>query len=372
MTDPTDGKRQAEPATLYDLVRSSRVIVCCGPGGVGKTTCAAALAIAGALIGRHTCVITVDPARRLADALATGALGNTPERIEGPWPGTLDAMALDVKATFDDLIRRNAAGEDQVERILDNRLYQNLVSSLSGTQEYMATEKLHELLDSGTYELVVVDTPPSRNALDFLAAPERLSGFLDNRIMRLLLAPARTGMRAAGFAGELLLRQLGRVAGAAIVDDTVAFFRAFSGMEDGFRERANVVAAILESPATAYVLVAIPRVDAIREVEFFADELRARELAVSAAVLNRVQPDPGPPIDSSTEPPELRDSAWGELTRNLEELRSIVASERESGRLLAEIVEPAPVTVLPLAPGDIHDLTGLEALARRMLSRTVR
>ncbi len=360
------------PSDLGDIVAESSVIVCCGSGGVGKTTCAAALGVAGALGGRRTCVITVDPARRLADALGVGELANTPRSVRGEWPGTLDAMALDAAATFDELIVRYAADTDQAERILGNRLYQNLASSLSGTQEYMATEKLHELAESGRYDLVVVDTPPTRNALDFLSAPERLAGFLDNRVFRLLIAPARTGLRVAGFAGDLLLRNLGRVAGTAIVEDTVGFFRAFSGMEEGFRARAATVAELLGSSETAYVLVASPRAEALREAAFFTEELRRRSLVVAASICNRAQPTFGSPIAFDAADGTPHDPAWEALVQNLGELSAIASEEAARIAELADLVGPAPVTVVPLAPGDIHDLEAITALARQLLSGTVR
>ncbi len=346
------------------------MIVCSGPGGVGKTTVSASIAIAGALLGRRVCVITIDPAKRLADSLTSGHLDNSPHRIEHEWEGSLDAVALDAKTTFDDLIRANAATGDQVDRILESSLYQSLVSSLSGTQEYMATQKLHELIASGNYDLVVVDTPPSRNALDFLAAPERLSGFLDNRVMKVLLSPARSGLRAAGIASEFVLRSLGRIAGKAIVEDAVAFFRAFAGMEDGFRDRAESISETLRSPATAFVLVATPRRDVIREIEFFASELADRKMTAAATICNRVQPVFGPSIQVIEE--GASNAAWNALSRNLEELSDIADGERQCLEELATTVRSECVVSLPLESEEIHDLTGLEGLARRMLSGTVR
>jgi anion-transporting ArsA/GET3 family ATPase len=280
-------------------------------------------------------------------------------------------MALDAKATFDGLVRRHAADPEQADRILANRLYQNLVTTLSGTQEYMATEKLHELLDSGRYDVVVVDTPPSRNALDFLAAPERLAGFLDNRVMRTLLAPAKSGLRVAGVASELVLRNLGRVAGKAIVEDTIGFFRAFAGMEEGFRARAEAVQHVLSSDEAAFVLVASPRADAISEVEYFADAIADRGLSVAAVVVNRVHPDFGPPVSAMSEG-QATNPSWDALARNLSELASIVAGERTAIAEIAERFDPTPVSLLPLAESDIHDLSALDGLARRMLSGTIR
>ena len=183
-------------SAFHDLITDSAVVICCGPGGVGKTTTAAALAVEAARHGRRACVVTIDPAKRLADALGLESLTNSPGRVEGDWPGELSALMLDTKVTFDDLVGRYAASAEQAEGILANRLYRNISGALSGTQEYMAMEKLYELHACGLFDVVVVDTPPTRNALDFLDAPRRLTRFLDNRIFRLLMMPTRAYMKA--------------------------------------------------------------------------------------------------------------------------------------------------------------------------------
>jgi anion-transporting ArsA/GET3 family ATPase len=276
---------------LGHLLRERSIIICCGSGGAGKTTTSAAVALAGAFAGRKACVVTIDPARRLADALGVGALTNEPKRIEGPWPGELSAVMLDAKRTFDDLVERYSADPEQAERILTNRLYRNLTSALAGTQEYMAAEKLYELNASGEFDLVVVDTPPTRNALDFLDAPGRLTRFLENRLFRLLLMPTRASLRALTMATQALLRTISKVAGSEIVEDAIAFFRAFDGMEEGFRERARGVEALLSDPGTAFVLVAAPRRDSVAEARFFADRLAEAHQPVAALVVNRLHPD---------------------------------------------------------------------------------
>ncbi|HET9092021.1 MAG TPA: ArsA-related P-loop ATPase, partial [Acidimicrobiales bacterium] len=188
------------PVGLASLVRERSIIICSGSGGAGKTTTSAAVALAGAREGRRSCVVTIDPARRLADALGIGELENSPRRIEGDWPGELFALMLDAKGTFDELVERYSESPEQAGRILSNRLYRNLTSALSGTQEYMAAEKLYELHESGDFDLVVVDTPPTRNALDFLDAPGRLTRFLENRVFRLLLMPGRASLKALSVA----------------------------------------------------------------------------------------------------------------------------------------------------------------------------
>ncbi|MGA2036316.1 MAG: ArsA-related P-loop ATPase, partial [Acidimicrobiales bacterium] len=197
---------------IGDLVEHRSVVVSCGSGGVGKTTVAAAFALEAARRGRRACVVTIDPARRLADALGLDTLTNTPKQIEGPWPGELWALMLDSKGTFDDLVRRYATSSEQAEGILANRIYRNLTGALSGTQEYMAMEKLYELAEEGAYDIVVVDTPPTRNAIDFLEAPRRLTRFLGHRLFQLLLMPTRAYLRAVSVAAQALLRTISNVA----------------------------------------------------------------------------------------------------------------------------------------------------------------
>jgi anion-transporting ArsA/GET3 family ATPase len=281
----------AHVGDMSAIVKERSIVVCCGSGGAGKTTTSAAIALAGAAAGRRACVVTIDPARRLADALGIQTLSNSPKRIEGEWAGELSAVMLDAKGTFDDLVARYSADEEQAERILSNRLYRNLTSALAGTQEYMAAEKLYELNESAAFDLVVVDTPPTRNALDFLDAPGRLTRFLENRIFRLLLMPTRASLKALTVATQALLKTISKVAGAEIVEDAVAFFRAFDGMEAGFRDRARRVEQLLGDPGTSFVLVAAPRRDSVEEAGFFADRLAEAGQAVSALVMNRLHPD---------------------------------------------------------------------------------
>ncbi|HMD44780.1 MAG TPA: ArsA-related P-loop ATPase, partial [Acidimicrobiales bacterium] len=271
--EPGEGQPGTAPESLPALVGRRPVIVCCGPGGVGKTTVSATFALAAARAGRRACVVTVDPARRLADSLGVESLPNSPTLVPGDWPGELHALMLDTKSTFDDLIRQYAKDEEQAESIQKNRLYQNLAGALSGTQEYMAMEKLYELTQSGRFDTVVVDTPPTRNALDLLDAPRRLTHFLENRIFRALLVPTRASFKLVTVATRAVLRTISRVAGAEIVDDAVTFFQAFQGMEEGFANRAAAVRALLADPSTAYVLVTSPRPDSVEEASFFAGKL---------------------------------------------------------------------------------------------------
>jgi anion-transporting ArsA/GET3 family ATPase len=254
-------------ASLTSVVADSHVVVCCGSGGVGKTTTAAVIAMEAARLGRRAVVVTIDPARRLADALGLEGLTNTPSPIDGPWNapggsgGEMSALMLDTKSTFDGLVRRYSADPDQAERILANSFYRNISGALSGTQEYMASEKLYELAEESDFDLVVVDTPPTRNALDFLDAPQRLAHFLDHRIYKVLMTPTRGLVRAVNVAAQALMRSMSKVVGADVIADAIAFFQAFEGMEEGFKERAARVDELLSEERTAFVLVASPKAD---------------------------------------------------------------------------------------------------------------
>jgi anion-transporting ArsA/GET3 family ATPase len=359
---------------LAHLVEDRRIIICCGSGGVGKTTSAAAFALEGARRGRRTCVVTIDPARRLADALGLRSLTNKPARVEGPWPGELWALMLDTKSTFDALITRYAADADQAEGILDNRLYRSLSSSLSGTQEYMAMEKLYELDDEGGYDLIVVDTPPTRSALDFLSAPLRLTRLLNNRVFRAVVMPTRAYLRAVSVASQALLRPASKIVGSEMVSDVVTFFQAFAGMEEGVRNRANRVHELLSEPSTAFVLVTSPRRDAVDEALFFADRLGESHIAVQGLVVNRLYPRfdvHSTGSSSDTAPSGVPDGAGmarngrvlAALLANREELRAMAEREETHYATLAARLAPAPVARVPFLPTDVHDLDGLAVVA---------
>ncbi len=353
------------PSTIDQVVKDRSIAICCGSGGVGKTTTAAAFALQAARLGRRACVVTIDPARRLANSLGLDALTNQPTRIEGPWPGELHALMLDPKGTFDDLIRRYSDSEQQAEDIKVNRIYRNLTGTLSGTQEYMAMEKLYELVEEGGFDLVVVDTPPSRNALDFLDAPRRLTHFLENRLFQALMTPTRAGLKVMGVAAQALLRTIAKVAGADIVRDAVTFFQAFEGMEEGFRTRAARVRELLTQESTSFVLVASPRPDSVDEAVHFAGKLAESGMSVTALVVNRVQPRfaEDAQLESLHQQSAVAGTALAELIDNLAGYTS--ASDREE-RAFADLVDqvaPAPVYRVPLLNTDVHDLAGLKTIA---------
>jgi anion-transporting ArsA/GET3 family ATPase len=351
---------------IDQLVRDRSIVICCGSGGVGKTTTAAALALQAATLGRAACVVTIDPARRLADALGVDTLANQPTEIDGPWPGRLHALMLDPKGTFDDLVQRYSDSAEQAEQIKVNRIYRNLTGSLSGTQEYMAMEKLYELVEEGEFDLVVVDTPPTRNALDFLDAPRRLTRFLENRVFQALMKPTRAGLKFMGVAAAALLRTISRVAGADIVHDAVAFFQAFEGMEEGFRARAARVRELLTQADTAFVLVASPRVDSVDEAVHFAGKLAELGVPVAGLIVNRVQPRFADDAELAMIEEEARvtpDSPLGQLVENL---RGYTAAADREERVFADLVStvaPAPVQRVPLLNRDVHDLDSLATMA---------
>ncbi len=358
---------QSSTPMFSDLIKSKKVLVCAGSGGVGKTTTAAALGLAAAKLGRRVCVVTIDPAKRLANALGISELSNAPTLIGEFSGGKLYAMMLDANATFNALIAQYAKDEVQAEKILANRLYRSLSSSLGGTQEYMAAEKLFELTQDERFDFVIVDTPPSRNALDFLDGPSRLSHFLENRLFRLLLMPTRTYLKAVGIATQALLRTISKVAGTELVADAVEFFQAFEGMEEGFRARARHVEALLADPSTAFILIAGPRRDSAQEATFFANRLLRSNIEVQGLIVNRVHPSfDKVKFDGNTATKIRALGASNPLGAMLENLESFEAISEREDHFLEDLrlkISSAPTVKIPLFVGDIHDLDGLWQVA---------
>ncbi len=359
---------------LLALIEQRRIIVCCGSGGVGKTTTAAAIAVGGARRGRRTCVVTIDPARRLADALGVDSLTNIPGRVEGPWPGELWAVMLDTRSTFDDAVTRYARDQAQARAILDSRLYRNLCETLSGTQEYMAVEKLYQLQEEGDFDLIVVDTPPSRRAVDFLDAPGHLTRLLDNPVFQTLAMPSRVYLRAVAVAAVVPLKAAAKIVGAETVLDTVAFLRAFEGMQVGIRSRAGRVLDLFAQPSTAFVVVVAARQDAIDEGQFFAARLGQSDIPVRALIVNRLHPRFDAQSAAATlavaqgarsghTPNRANAQAFTDLDNNWAELRAVAEREDKVVAGLTAQVAPAPVARVPLLDGDVHDLDGVEAVA---------
>lgn len=356
---------------------NTRIIVCCGAGGVGKTTTAAALALRAAEQGRKVCVLTIDPARRLAQAMGLTELDNTPRPVVGvDGDGSLHAMMLDMKRTFDEVVESHSDPE-RAQAILDNPFYQALSSSFAGTQEYMAMEKLGQLraeADSdGTWDLIVVDTPPSRSALDFLDAPERLGTFLDGRFIRVLTAPARGAGRGIGrllgagfglFAGVLT-----KILGAQLLADLGAFVAAVDTMFGGFRERAEQTYALLADPGTAFVVVAAPERDALREASYFVERLEDDSMPLAGLVLNRVMSVHAPELsaeEAMVAAGHLRESGDNPPTAALLALHADRMRTRSSQQRLAVRFTAAhplvPAAQVPALPEDVHDLEGLRTV----------
>ncbi|MGA9714360.1 MAG: ArsA-related P-loop ATPase, partial [Aeromicrobium sp.] len=276
--------------------RGTEIIVCCGSGGVGKTTTAAALALRAAEQGRRVCVLTIDPARRLAQSMGLTELDNSPRPVPGvSGEGSLHAMMLDMKRTFDEVVEQHATPE-KAAQILANPFYVALSSSFAGTQEYMAMEKLGQLhaesvADERRWDLIVVDTPPSRSALDFLDAPERLSSLLDGRFIKLLLFPAKGPARLLTAGLGIVTSALNKVLGAQFLTDLQTFIAAFDTLFGGFRQRAETTYALLQAPETAFLVIAAPEPAAMREAAYFVERLAGEKMPLSGLVVNRVHED---------------------------------------------------------------------------------
>jgi anion-transporting ArsA/GET3 family ATPase len=378
------------------MLDTAAVIVCCGSGGVGKTTTAAVIGLEAARRGRRVVVVTIDPARRLADALGLAdGLAAEPQRIEladrpadrpvasvpgidATGSGELWAMMLDAEATFDGLVRRHAESPDQVDGILSNPFYKNIAGALSGTQEYMAAEVLHQLHTDDRFDLVVVDTPPSRNALDFLEAPGVLSRFLDHKVFKLMMLPTKSGLKFISTATQPILRAIGKVVGSDVLSDSVAFFQAFSGMESGFRERASEMTALIRAPQTSFVVVSSAHHDTIAEAVWFAEQLVDQGVGgegtgADLVIVNRMHPafGDGSSGDAFREAEAARAQDDGDVLERLWETVGDLRAARER-----ELAVSAPVgaiagwdrvITLPLLERDVHDLAGLGQIAGHLL-----
>jgi anion-transporting ArsA/GET3 family ATPase len=356
------------------LLITHDVVVCVGSGGVGKTTTSAAIAMEAAHRGHRVCVVTIDPARRLADAMgldSEAARGSEPLEVDGPWSGELWAVMLDTRATFANLIRTYAPSPAQAQRILENRFFRNIADALSGTHEYMAMEKLYELHNDDRFDLVIVDTPPTTNALEFLDAPNRITRFLDHRLYKMLVTPTGGLARAVNLAAQTFLRSISRVVGATVVDDVIEFLANFEGMEDGFRARAVAVRELLASESSTFILVTVPRRDLAEEAASFVGDLGAAGIGVDALVVNRVHPQF---IDRTT------DALQQDLDRFMgTPLQPLAIALLESSRTaeteidhlasLTAALPGAPVRRVPFLDADVHDLVGLERLSGHLFPR---
>ncbi|MGR4881343.1 ArsA family ATPase [Streptomyces sp. LARHCF249] len=382
----------------------TRIIVCCGAGGVGKTTTAAALGVRAAGRGRKAVVLTIDPARRLAQSMGIDSLDNTPRRVAGVGTGAADggqlhAMMLDMKRTFDEIVEAHADGE-RAQAILANPFYQSLSAGFAGTQEYMAMEKLGQLRARDDWDLIIVDTPPSRSALDFLDAPKRLGSFLDGKFIRVLMAPAkvggRAGMKFLNVGMSMMTGTLSKLMGASLLKDVQTFVAAMDTMFGGFRTRADATFRLLQAPGTAFLVVAAPEPDALREAAYFVERLAAEKMPLAGLVLNRVHGsgadqlsaeralaaaenlEDGGIVDQESGKAGLRDSAddgspapdVDEITAGLLRLHAermqVIARERRTRDRFTSLHPEVAVAEVAALPGDVHDLAGLRAIGERL------
>ena len=337
--------------TAVTRCTTSRVIVTCGTGGVGKTSCAAALGLVAARAGRRVVVLTIDPARRLADAIGLGgAVANEPVRVDTGTPGELWVAMLDVQATFDGLVVATSRNEEQARSVLDNSFYRGLSQSLSGTRDYMAAERLYSLSNDPRFDLVIVDTPPTRSALDFLESPEKLARFLSHPLVRVLVAQGRGGLRIAGAAMQPVVKGIGKVIGNDALAGAVSFLQAFNGMEEEFRTRALTVARLLRGAETSFMVVVSPSPDAVEEAGWFVRSLHRLGIELPVVIENRVPP--------------VFDPAVASVFPGLVAEAAVADGVLDAFRGTATGIFPAVTTVRAHeSADDIHDLAGITRLA---------
>ncbi len=369
---------------LQARLDGATVVICAGSGGVGKTTTSAAIAMGLAAQGARVAVVTIDPAKRLADALGLDELGNDPALVDPARfaaggvqvRGELWAMTLDAKRTFDELIERLSPDEETRDEVLGNRIYQQLSGAVAGSQEFTAVAKLYDLHASGRFDVLVLDTPPSRNALDFLDAPDRLSGFFDGRALKLFLAPTGLAARAMGRGTGVVFGVLSRLTGVDLLDDLSVFFRALGGLVDGFRERAEGVKALLADPATVFLVVTSPEREPVEEAIFFRSKLQESGMPFGGLIVNRVHTLdgaggrlPSPESVAAELVEDLGPRLSAKVARTYGE--ALATAERDAAaieRLCAETGDQDPV-IVPELDGDVHDVAGLVAVHEHLFRR---
>ena len=349
---------------------SNRVVVCCGAGGVGKTTTAAAMALRAAEYGRTVVVLTIDPAKRLAQALGIRDLGNTPQRVPlaPEVTGELHAMMLDMRRTFDEMVIQYS-GPGTADAILDNQFYQTVATSLAGTQEYMAMEKLGQLLAEDKWDLIVVDTPPSRNALDFLDAPKRLGSFMDSRLWRMLLAPGRGLGRFVTGAVGLAMKGMSTILGSQMLSDAAGFVQSLDATFGGFREKADRTYDLLKRRGTQFVVVSAAEPDALREATFFVDRLSSERMPLAGLILNRTHPTlcelhADKAAEAADELEKTDPDSVAVAALRIHAARALTA--KREVRLLSRFTGANPHVALvgvPSLPFDVSDLDALRAIA---------
>lgn len=383
---------------LEELIDTREIIICCGSGGVGKTTTAAAIAIEAAIRGRNVIVLTIDPAKRLANSLGLSELGNEVRCVPlqkfteaGIAPkGRLCAMMLDTKRTFDELVIKFSPNEEMQEKILNNILYRNISDTFVGSQEYMAMEKLFEIYTEGKYDLMVLDTPPTKHALDFLDAPRRMTAFLDGRVLKWFLMPyfsaGKLGLRVFQKSAAVILRTLERVTGLAALKVASDFFAAFEGMYDGFKERAEAVYDLLHDKTTAFVLVTSPEDITIEEAIYFYDKLIEYGMPLCGLIVNKMHTDfvADPEVERILEndaeklakkissslaktesEKKAMETVMASLARNLKSFRSLAEVDAENVRYLSKHVgRDTDLRIVPFFDTDVYDIEGLMHINR--------
>jgi anion-transporting ArsA/GET3 family ATPase len=363
---------------LGDRLEAKRVCIVAGSGGVGKTTASAALALGLAAAGKRVAVVTIDPARRLADSLGLEELGNEPRQVDPALlqghgielRGELWAMMLDPKATFDDLIVRLSPDDRTREDVLGNRIYAQLSSAIAGSQEFSAVAKLYDISRSDRFDVVVLDTPPSRNALDFLDAPDRLTDFFEGRALKLFLVPTGIAAKVMSRGTTVVFAILKRLTGVDLLDDVAALFRALGGLIDGFRERAAAVKALLADSATTFFIVTSPEREPVAEAIFFHGKLREAGMPFGGLIVNRaavVDASLGDPVAVRAALRDaLGDALAGKVAQSVADLQLLAARDAESiERLKVALDEPEPI-VVPRLDGEVQDVDGLLALYRHL------
>jgi anion-transporting ArsA/GET3 family ATPase len=378
-----------------ELLNGKEICICAGSGGVGKTTTSAAIAMGMAAQGKKVAVLTIDPAKRLANSLGLRELGNeecqvAPERFAEhglEMKGELWAMMLDAKRTFDELIEQHAPDEETRDRVLSNRIYQEVSNAMAGSQEYMAMEKLYELHQEGRYDLLVLDTPPSRHALDFIDAPERMTKFIEGKSLQFFLKPGRLGVRVIGRSGGALFSVLKRLTGIDLLQDLSEFFQSFASMATGFRDRAQRVSELLTDSNTTFMLVTAPEREPIDEAIFFWQRLDEAKLPFAGVVVNKVHhdylsvaaadggPAAGVTLDQLTV--ELERSLDGsrenaelavKVRENFERYRVLAERDRENIDRLTRELDAASVIEVPYLDEDVCDIGGLAEVNRYLFS----
>ena len=369
-------------AGIAELLGEKRVCICAGSGGVGKTTTSAAIAAGMAARGKRVAVLTIDPAKRLADSLGLPELGNTERQVDPALfaeagvdvgDGELWAMMLDAKATFDEVVRRHAPDAETRERILSNRIYQQLSAALAGSQEYMAMEKLFEIWAEDRYDLLVLDTPPTRNALDFLDAPRRLTQFIEGRALQVFIRPTGLATKVFGRASSMGFSVMKRITGVDLLSDLSEFFQAFSGMVGGFQERAKRVNELLADDRTSFLVVCGPQGEPIDEAVYFHRKLVEARLPFGGVIVNRVHYEDG----TDEEPEALTEELTSELgsadlagrvAANFADYHALASRDRANVRHLANEMRARVVIEVPYLDEDVHDLRGLMEINRYLFA----